>query len=444
MAWSDERLSNDSIRETGPHAAVATDWDSELEAIKQSIYDKHKLRKDADLATALQWIELVSGGAEPSAWANPEERAAARAAYAAEGSGPADVERRWKDSEYLLDPRTYDYMQKYGRDVDFLLGMIDKNAYKPDLIKRYNASNGERLYRRGMFNGKMVDPDGAHGYQRWSGAGLGLADALTNPDTALGEYIGISETVPNFLRMQGSGETKTAGESWRAAQAARMANARYRITSPAPILDLPAGASPEDIGRRIAELRNETARASIPFGEERWQRTAGFTPPGWLSDVGDITMSMADPTILVPAAKAVGTAGAVTKAVVKGASVAGKGWVAPIVRNALTHRAAEFGGDLLSEHILGHPVQGLLGGLGGRTWRQWAGGRGTPAKDFQYKTDEELVDAKRLREEQYRRLSADRSIEMANDEAYNNLINSHALPGPVERERADRQWRPKY
>lgn len=427
--------------------------------LRDAIYKKYRIfiKPGTSPAEAAEKISALASkmGYEPSAWMNPEERAEARRAYAAEGKNPEDVRRRWDESEYLLDPRTYEYMQKFGRDIDFLQNFDAAqsgqsspatDAYHPSsLVNRHRDSEGARLYRSGMFNGRSSSEDAGRGYTRWSGIGSGVADAVSNPDTASGWYMAMSETVPNFLRMQGSGETDTAGESWRAAQAVRMADGRYRMNSPAPILDLPAGASKQDIGRRIAELRAALQAARVPQAEERWQRTRGWTPPGWVADIGDFTLSMVDPTALIPLAKFAGAGATATKAAVKGLPIAGKGWVAPIAKKAIRPLAADAGYEWMQEQAVGHPLQAVLGGLPERSGKQYVAGFGKggpyfrdppadgsppPKFDFDYKTDEELKAARQLRGSLYDRLAKDRSIENADSEAYSRLRAEGTVPSP--------------
>lgn len=450
----------DSLQHTSERFSNQPEW---ARVPLADIYRRHGIPASVSPADAAKMIEAGAEnlGVGQSSWANPDERAAAREAYARQGSNPTDVKRRMEDSIYLLDPRTYEYMQKYGRDADFLTA-LDKQAefrgasdaiekaptpeYDPTGIgdwrgmakaveagyadSRRDAATGfwenskdNPLYRSGVNNAN---------YQRFGGIGQGVLNAVANPDTTAGNYMTFSETVPNFLRMQGSGETDTAGESWDAAQAARLAANRYRLTSPAPIADVATGASPQEISKRIAELRREVGIAAPPLAEERWQRTTGWTPPGFLADAGDFGISMLDPTFVLPAAsigKAANTAG---KALRMGSKIAGTGWVAPAVRSTMAPVAGSLTNDIGMEIGVGAGIQAAAGGIGGRSWRQYAAGLGSPGDDFLYKNDAELAEAKEARRALRGRLTDDGSIEKAERRAYQNMRRDGVISQPPQ------------
>lgn len=434
-------------------------------AIKD-IYRRHGIKTSVPLDEALKHIEQRASIAQSlgvdsgplGGWANPEERAAAREAYAREGKTPAEVNKRWGESIYLLDPRTYQHMQRFGRDLDFL-GAVDQQVKegadkaaaprgawdqqadptgigdwrqiakgyeagaaqqaKQAALDLYDRSKGERLYRSNI---------GQANYQRYGGAAQGLVNATSNPDIPLGNYMAFSETVPNYLRMQGSGETDTSEESWERAQANRMAANRYRLLSPSPILDLPTGATSQDIGRRIAELTKEVAAASVPSSDERWQRTAGWTPPGAVSDTLDFFVSWADPTSLVPLARGASALATSARAAAKGAGIAGRGWIKPIAKKAVSPALSDLKWDAGIEQAVGHPMMGALGGMTGRSWQQYGMGGGKPGVDFPYKTPEQVAEARQSGQKLYERLKDDNGVSRADSEAYNRLVAAGAIP----------------
>lgn len=426
------------------------------DAIRREIYGRHRIKDGTPLADAIKAIEgraamrekLGVQGGSASAWANPEERAAAREAYAREGKSPPEVQKRWDDSAYLLDPRTYQYMQAFGRDIDFLSSeqqqeqsastlknprrMLDANA-----IRHYEGTAGERLSGAGGISPFAMP----RGYQRSDTTTNAVLDNTSNPDVPVGNYMMASETVPNYLRMQGSGETDTSAESWRRAQAARLANNRYRLTSAHPILDLPAGSDHREIGNRIAELQAEVGSAGVPFADERWQRTTGWTPPGWVSDAGDFGISMIDPTVLLPAAKGVGALTNAARYGAQAAKIAGKGWVVPTVRRAIAPVASSAAWDMGQEQAAGAGLQGSLGGLPGRSPAQFLYGGGKPGEDFMYKSDEAVADARKAGDAIYGRLSEDDGVSRADSEAYNRLVEAGALPPPSSDLHPRPQWR---
>lgn len=426
------------------------------DAIRREIYQRHRIKDDVPLADAIKAIEdraamrekLGVPGGSASAWANPEERAAAREAYAREGKTPAEVSKRWSESTHLLDPRTQQYMQSFGRDIDFLSSerqqeeaasrlttprrMLDANA-----VRYYDSNTGERLSGAGGANPFSMP----RGYQRWNTFGAAAMDNMTNPDVPLGNYMQASETVPNYLRMQGSGETDTSAESWRRAQAARLANNRYRLVSPHAVLDLPAGADGRAIAKRISELQSEIGAAGVPFADERWQRTTGWTPPGWAADAGDFGLSMVDPTVVLPAAKGAGAMTNAAKAGLRASKIAGSGWVAPAIRRAAGPAASDLGWDMASEQAMGAGIQGSLGGIPERSDRQFWRGGGTPGKDFHYKDDEAVAEARKAGDALHSRLSGDDGVSRADNEAYNRLVESGLLPHPSSDLHPRPQWR---
>lgn len=448
----------DSIIASRPSGAAAPGnlGFERADAIRREIYQRHRIKDDAPLADAIKAIEsraamrekLGVPGGSPSAWANPQERAAARQEYASAGETPAEVQKRWGESAYLLDPRTYQYMQSFGRDLDFLSSerqqeeaasrltsprrMLDANA-----VRHYDSSAGERLSGAGGISPFAMP----RGYQRFDTTINAVLDNTSNPDVPLGNYMQASETVPNYLRMQGSGETDTSSESWRRAQAARLTNNRYRLTSPHPILDLPEGGSPKAIAQRIGELQAEIHSASVPFAEERWQRTTGWTPPGWMADAGDFGLSMVDPTVVLPAAKGVGALTNAARGGAKAAKIAGSGWTGSVIRNALSPAATNAAWDMGTEQAAGAGLQATMGGIPERSSKQFWRGGGEPGKDFMYKDDAAVAEARRTGEALHGRLSGDDGVSRADNEAYNRLVESGLLPHPSSDLHPRPQWR---
>jgi hypothetical protein len=448
-------------------------------AIKD-IYSRHKIPTGMPLEQAVQHIQqrammtqaLGVDGGTPSAWANPEERAAAREEYARQGKTPTEVQKRWDESIYLMDPRTYQHMQRYGRDLD-MLGAVNQyiteggdraeakvrpQSAKPadptgigdwkDIVTGYEAGaaglqreDASTFWDRSKGNPLYRESVGQANYQQFGGAGQGVANAISNPDLPLGNYMTFSETLPNHLRMQGSGETDTASESWQRAQAARLAGNRYRFGTPGMILDIPSGQTNQEIGKRIEELQKEISAAAIPMADERWQRTTGWTPPGAASDALDFFISWADPTAVIPVARGAGALTTAARAAAKGAKIAGRGWIAPAVRKALSPAVSDLRFDAGLEQAIGHPLVGITGGPPGRTDSQYWLGGGKPGEDFAYKTDEQVADAKRSGQQLYERLKDDDGVSRADTDAYNRLVESGALPRTDSDLHPRPQWR---
>lgn len=443
-----------------PNTALANTQAERAQAIRDEIYQRHGIPSGTSPEEAVKYInqraaldqQAGKDYAEPSAWANPEERAKARAAYAAEMNGlvprsPQEVRQRWDESIYLMDPRTYQYMQRYGRDLDFLSDEAQWNEKREQgrsgpgrqanqgnwdaraAIQHYDDSKDLRLYRRGM--GTMV-PGTESGYQRFGGVGGAMLDNTSNPDLTLGTYMTASSVFPNFLRMQGSGEADTTRDSYERAQATRLAQNRYRMQSPAPVLDLPAGASQQDIAKRIRELQQEVMDAQVPMADERWQRTLGFTPPGWITDAGDFLLDMFDPTALIPAVRALKTTSNAAKATSMANRIAGAGWQKPYVRQAVASLGRDQVADAGGEMATGSAINASIGGTPGRSGLQWALG-----VDPQHvmKSAAQVQQGQRASDALYSRLSQEQGVSSAQREAYKSLEESGAL-GPLARERA--------
>lgn len=452
MAMTEDEISDFLSSRPDPEARKGALGMKRADAIRAEVYRRHKIKPGTPLDEAIQQIEqraqmrtaLGVDGGRPSAWANPEERASAREEYARQGKTPAEVSKRWNESTHLLDPRTYQYMQNFGRDIDFLqseLGsqkasetlrtprrMLDANS-----IRAYDSNRGERLSGAGGLNPASV----VNGYQRFDTVANAALDNTSNPDVPLGNYMVASETVPNHIRLEGSGETDTSGQSWQRAQANRLANNRYRINSPHPIADLPAGATEKDIARRIAELQQEVVDASVPMADERWKRTAGFVPAGWISDAGDLAITMVDPTVLIPAAGAAAKMPMISRALSQAGRIAGSGWQRPIVSGVAKQAGKDAGMEFASEAGVGAALTGF-GGMPGRDWKGFLVGGHEPAV---YKSASQVTQANQAAGDLYGRLKDDDGVSRADNEAYNRLVATGALPPPGSDLHPRPQWR---
>lgn len=406
--------------------------------IRKDIYARHSIPPDVPLDQAIEMIEMHAGetGNGPSAWANPEERAKAREEYARKGKDPLDVERRWRESAYLLDPQTAQYQQHFARDADFLEGLQGSNKaralrdqnYESDqqgvraaaaaggtgmpppspyhdplkeTLKFWDSSNNSQLHRKGTFQGTYANTGGVQG---------GTVNAMTNPDEPVGNYLTFSEVVPDTLRM-GMSESKNAGEAYRAAQSRRLAGNRYRAYSPAPILDLPEGASAEDRAKRLRELRQLVDKAALPNAEQRWAKWSKETfgspvvPPGIVSDGLDFVYSQFDPSALLIGA------GAARNAAKHGMKAA----AADLARNTIA--------DQKFEQMAGHGIAGAMGGQPGRTWGQYIMPHTAEAQSRQ-----ESAEARNAREMLHRTLKDDAGVSTADNSAYDRLYSSGLVP----------------
>jgi hypothetical protein len=397
-------------------------------SLRRDIFARHFIPQDVSDEDAIKWIEdrAQLHKQAPAGWANPEERATARAEYAKVGSTPDEVQKRWEESIYLVDPATHEFRQRFLRDKEFLERMTGVDAsrsmadagrgYSPakaalqQAVVAWDATNNNPLYRNNWRD--------SGGWKSQDGVGMATANAVSNPDLTSGQYLGMTELIPDFLRMQGSGESETANDSWRTATGKYMMQTDVRPDSPAPILDLPSGSSPEAIRQRLAELRELQGAAAIPDAGERWQRTAGFTPAPFLQDMGDASMSSADPTILFPmagAAKAIGTA----------AKIGG--------RAAMGTAAAGAARGLAADHLMEQgTTAGIIGAIGANPERTWADYVNLIPEPAKLKSPAEVQAANEARQRQYgqgmeRRASVP-GVSTADAEAYKRLQQSGLAP----------------
>ena len=427
--------------------------DVRAQMILKDIYARHKLDPSQPLDAQIEAIKTGMLEREtplaPGMWANREERAQARGAYAAKGKTDREKQERWEQSAYLLDPHTYQYQQNAGRDIDFLRAMHQANntpqvdtaasraaraaggtfgnvptrdTYRDEALNYWDKSNFQPTSRNGM-----ADPN----YQSQSGLLMGLLNGTTNPDTTTGNYFEASEVIPNRVRMGGSGEADTGEEAWQAAQAKRLANNRYRPNSMHPIGDLPSSASGVDRAIRLSELQELVGKADVPSTDQRWARWTkqnlgkSFVPPGFVNDTLDFATSWLDPTAVVPvgglAAGAVGT-------VAKGAKVAGGGWVRPLLTNLVKSRGVEAAKDMGLEQGVGHTLANVAGGAPQRSPQQYLFGNWS--KDAPQKSEEDVQASRNARTQLYDKLRNDDGVSRADNEAYNGLGLRVHVPYP--------------
>lgn len=379
--------------------------------IVRDIYNRHGIEPGTPLEEAQAKIiqhaqskGLLDENGQPThAWANPEERAAAREQYAAQGKTPEEVQKRWEESIYLLPEQGFDYHQNYGRDAAFLRSLPAPNPAGRDLgtrgvtkegmaltgaLQSWDSSNNARLFRKNWREGTYAD---------MGGFGGGVANAVVNPDLPTGSYMHMSEVVPDTVRMAGSGETGLS-DSYKAARAKQLANTQLRISSPAPIL---REKDQSTVAQRLKELREQVASADVPSSEERWKRTVGFAPPAFIRNSVDFATSMLDPTILFPLGKAAKVAAMPTKTA---AMQAAKNVVA---KEAVKDAVKDFG----VEQGVGHALTAAF-----------------PSPATEYKTDEQVAQANENRSMLYGLLNRDSGVSRADDAAYKRLQESGKAP----------------
>ena len=428
----------------GAPAGGAIKVDPRVEMILKDIYARNNIKPGDDPATQEKKILLNSRlrGLAPSAWKNPEEKYEAVEKFArnARPGTKADFmgetpQGRFERGTYLIDPRTYQYQQGPGRDLAFIKAhhaatggkggqWADRKAHEgiKAAIEQWDNSNFNPLERDHSLGGGN--------YADSSGVVKGMQNAVTNPDVPLGWWSGISETVPDTLRLRGSGEAPTLAEAWKGAKTRWMATNRYRMDSMSPMLNLPDNATDQEIADRKNDFEQVLKTAAIPNGEQRWARWTkdnfgkSFVPPGWITDTGDALMSTADPTIAIPIGGAlVGAA----KVGLGGAKVAGSGWVRNLLTSLGKKTAAGAAVDQSHEQAFGHGVSAALGGQPGRTERQFWFGR-LNGEDVM-KSDSEVADSRQVRDVLHGLLKDDDRVSTARNKAYKNLM-SDGLIGP--------------
>jgi hypothetical protein len=410
------------------------------EMILKDIYARHGIDPSLPIEEQIRAVEdsAAGRGMLPSAWSNPEERAQARAAYAAKGKTDAEKQARWDESVYLLDPDTYQYQQNAGRDIDFLTAMDEASRRDPNAarssaavgaaggipaaprtpssgvagaLEYWDSSNGSPLYRESVLGSN---------YQSQDGVLQGLLNATTNPDVPSGNYLNFSELLPDWVRMRGSGEANSAGEAYEGAQSKRLATNRYRLSSPSPVLDLPSGTDAASKADRIVELQGLVKSAGIPESDQRWARWTkqnlgkSFVPPGFVTDTLDYATSWLDPTAVVPVG---GAAVGAAKTMAKGARIAGQGWVRPVLSGLLKNRLHDFKWDMGIEQGIGHGAVGALGGNAERSMPQYLFGNWDPEQ----KSEEEVQASRDARTRLYDQLKGDNRVSRADGEAYKTL-----------------------
>ena len=391
-------------------------------SIRRDIYNRHGIppeMSDDEAAQIITQQALEAGlidesGRSTGAWANPEEREAAQAAYVQGGGATAkDQWERRENAKYLMDPQTADYMQNYQRDIDFL----DAANRQPDAsVSAYTGTQDPVALRQSAAKTALEGWDRSNSNplsrNAWNSPNYGnpspfmdaVGEAITNPDLPLGNVMYNLNIPYESMALKFGGEADSWGEAVQGARGNANMAMRYRPNAASPILDLPSDASPEERSQRVRELRAMNEQAVIPSGAERWQRTTGWTPPAPIVDVGDLAMQMVDPTLLIPIGGAA-------------ANVAKTG-----LRAAAKPTAAALAKDFAQEVTTG---AGLLAGLGGSDQsREWTGEGGyfdlTPPK-APIKDEEQLAAAKDARRQQFEMMQKDRggSVSSPRTVAYN-------------------------
>jgi hypothetical protein len=433
--------------------------DNELRtnAILRDIYNRHGVPEDQQnplAATAFlekkhaEEARRLTGSSDgKSAWANPQERAQGRKDYALKGVDPGDTESRWQRSRYLMDPVTAKMHQSIGRDKDFVTAIADA----PDVTDAHPqlmSQTPDEIVEPAALEKGMRDAALWGALNRWdrsgkegslhrtswvqpntlAGAGVsgGLANAITNRDSEVGRAFAFNELPFEYLTSRFSGENSdpslvntalTAASPLLGALHSQLGGGqpahvgplgsylhegRYRLSNPggtSPVLDLPAGATPQERSERLHELDSLQETAAQPEALERWQRTTGWAPSPALADAGDALLSMADFTLPF--------------------SLGGKGWLKGLIREAGQEQVANAG------------ILGALPGNPDRTYAEYLFGTGEAPE---IKTPEQVAEARAARQRLYDEnggmlgMLLNDSVSQADGEAYNELNRAGRMP----------------
>ena len=317
----------------------------------------------------------------PVGWANAQQRADARSAYALEGKTPEEMQERWDNSRLLVDPSTQQSQEKFLRDYRLLDGLLRKDD-PGKVVDEFVAPLDTRLAPEMVnANSQLSRPDQIIDMPFWSSAGPALLQNLQDPESGAGWYMGRANLGPNMGKYAGGGEAKNFSDAIGMAAGDLGFKEMHRMGSRVPVADLPNDASQSDIRSRVGELRGQAGLIDAPQYKERWMRTAGYDPgpvAGFLSDLG---YDFLDPSLVVD------VAAGPTKALLSPTARAYMAAQGGLLKN-LTR---ELGSELVGEGAVEVPFAVGVNAI--------AGGGGQAYGDHDVKTPEELAEAQRLRNE---------------------------------------------
>lgn len=321
------------------------------------------------IAEQARQANLADDEGKPStAWANPDERAEARLAYAEKGRTPEEKHRRWAESEYLMDPHRQKYWQDYGRHIDFLRAVSEavsrpspensppreisapaRRMYKaagiePDSVVPSEVLYGNALGAWDRSNGSPLHRKGIVG-ETYAGTG-GFGRGVEN--FADGTALNALEHAPDTIRYATSADSQGAYDAGVGAKNNFHSRENYRLTTPAPILpDLPSSATAEQRAQRLRDLQEMTRLGEYDPAEVRIKRITGITPSAFARDAVSAVESVADGTQALPL---LGWARPFAKAF----RIAGGGWQSRMASNIGKDLAKDAGQDMaISGAIIG-------------------------------------------------------------------------------------------
>jgi hypothetical protein len=127
----------------------------------------------------------------------------------------------------------------------------------------------------------------------------------------------------------------------------------------------------------------------------------------------------------------------ISRALSQAGRIAGSGWQRPIVSGVAKQAGKDAGMEFASEAGVGAALTGF-GGMPGRDWKGFLVGGHEPAV---YKSDSQVAQANQAAGDLYGRLKDDDGVSRADNEAYNRLVATGALPPPGSDLHPRPQWR---
>jgi hypothetical protein len=349
----------------------------------------------------------------PVGWANAEQRAKGRTAYALESDDPYEILTRWEKSRLLMDPHTAAAQKEHLRNFKLLEGLTRKDD--PALVlKEYRNPADYRLAPDMVnWNGAVENSRGTIdpiGVQFWTTGLPAILQNLMDPESNGGWYMGRSELVPNAGRLAGGAEVKNWSDAIGHSAGMLGFNEMHRQNSRTPVADLPDDATKEQVIARMDELRRQQLLMDAPESKERWLRTQGIDPDPVLSFVSDLGYDFLDPSLLVDVAAGPvkSIARTIANPTVRAYMAAQGGLLRNLPKQVMKEGVGEVGMEAGTEIPFALAINAAAGGP-----------RGQKYGDHDVKTPEELAEAQRLRADYEKRHVG---WQNPSDRAYNEAV----------------------
>ena len=258
---------------------------------------------DETPAAVADFIEGQHGTLEdiPS-WANPQEYAQAGAEYAKGDAASLTGDGRFRESQFLMHPRRFEYMQDVGRAVDLLRGLGEKD--QPAGADMSAKSSAERaLDFWDSSKGAQTTRQDYHraNYQRYGGAEKGAAALITNRLSPIAHYLQKTEILPKALAFKAE-----PGASWMDAFGRASGNNEMMKNvqlGEVPVLDMATPANGEDqavydarYAQRLGDLTDAYINTLPPSDQYVANSLYGTEVPTYTADIIGTARSALDGT----------------------------------------------------------------------------------------------------------------------------------------------------